>query len=976
MHRFLITIRSFASSFVLLCLLFQVNANAQTNTIHPIADWLESYRPGGDFKQVQLLRLQNDQNRATRPAIENATLLHLDPAPFDELRAAPYPTLSLRIPNAYGTDFDLELVQVDLFAEGFTLGTLGNQPQENVDYQVGAHYRGIIRGNPNSIVAVSLTSQGLMGMITDETGTYTIGRMEDGSEDYILYRREDLPTSAPHACFNDELEGSDLTETGPGDRGVGCRTVQIYFECDYKLYTDKGSSTTGVTDYVTSLFNQITALYANENVGVAISQIYVWTSPDPYQGMTSTSSVLNSFRTTRGTSFNGQLAHFLTTRNLGGGIAYVDVICSKSYAYGVSAIYTSFQNVPTYSWSVEVVTHELGHNLGSWHTQSCNWTGGALDNCVSPEGSCSPGPAPSNGGTIMSYCHLSNYGINFNNGFGTQPGNRIRERVTAATCAPQAGTVPTGLATNNITGTSATLQWGTVPGATRYTIQYKLASASTWTSGSSTTATSHNLSGLTANTAYNWQVKTDCSGYSATANFTTTTGSGGGTCSAPSNLNSSSITTTSATVSWSTVNGATNYTVQYKTSAASTWMTAGTTAGTIYNLTGLTASTAYNWQVKASCSGYSAAASFATANAGGGTCTAPTGSSTGNLATTSVTLNWGGVSGATSYTVQFKTATSTTWMTTSATSGISLNLTGLTVNTAYNWQVKANCSGYSAVSNFTTLNTSSGTCNAPGGLVTSDISTGVATFNWSAVSGATSYTVQFKATSSQFWSTAGTSSSTIYTVNGLAAGSSYHWRVKANCSGYSAIVTFITAPNGGGQQCSAPVNLTNSAVGSTWAVIAWSPVSGAASYTLQIKVASSTTYITLGTVGSTQVTLNGMQASTSYHWRVKANCSAYSTEKLLTTAASLTQPQTDGLPEIASLALFPNPTTDFLNLRFHTPTFDAEVLVTDAVGKLMLRQPFLLDQQQLNVSSLPGGVYFLTLWQGGAKMATERFVKM
>ena len=76
----------------------------------------------------------------------------------------------------------------------------------------------------------------------------------------------------------------------------------------------------------------------------------------------------------------------------------------------------------------------MGHNLGSPHTQSCSWVGGALDNCYTTEGGCAPGPAPTNGGTIMSYCHLTSYGINFNNGFGTQPGNLIRSKVNGATC--------------------------------------------------------------------------------------------------------------------------------------------------------------------------------------------------------------------------------------------------------------------------------------------------------------------------------------------------------------------------------------------------------------------------------------------------------------------------------------------------------------------------------------------------------------
>lgn len=1053
----------------MLCLVWlSPDIQAQT-TARPIADWLESHRVGCAFEPVQgLLMTHAEQNRSTKPAIENATLLSLDRTTLSLLLEADYPALRLLVPNAYGTDFDLELVQVDILGEGFVLGTLGDHAKLSVDYQRGAHYRGIIRGNPNSVVAISLTTDGLMGMITDDTGTYTVGQMEDGSADYLLYRREDLPVSAPHACFTDEIEQpSDLGPTTTQDRGVGCRTVQIYFECDYKIFTDKGSTTSGAANYVTSLFNQTAALYANENVSVAISEIYVWTSPDPYQNMGSTSSVLNAFRSTRGTNFNGNLAHFLSTRNLGGGVAYVDVICAKSYAYGVSGIYTSFQNVPTYSWSVEVLTHELGHNLGSWHTQSCNWPGGALDNCVQTEGGCAPGPAPNNGGTIMSYCHLSSYGINFNNGFGTLPGNRIRDRVTAATCAPQLGTAPANLNTTNVAATSATLNWGAVTGATSYSVQYKLASASVWTPAGTSTATSFNLSGLTASTAYNWQVKTDCSGFSPSANFTTTSGGGGGTCNAPAGLTSGGIAATSVTLSWAAVTGATGYTVQFKTTATATWTTAGNTANTNFSLNNLTAATAYSWQVKANCSGWSATANFTTATAGGGTCAAPTGLNAGSVATTSAVLSWSPVSGATGYTVQFKTSSastwttagstanaaftlnnlmastayqwqvkancsnwsaaanfstagsggtcvtpaglgtsgltttsvtlswmaatgatgytvqyravsSSTWISTTISTALTRTLTSLTPNTAYQWQVKANCSGWSAISNFNTLSTGSGNCAAPGGLNTTNVSANAATLRWSAVTGATSYTVQFKNSSSQFWSTAGSTTFLSYATSGLAASTAYDWRVKANCSTYSGTATFTTVSGGGGgTSCDAPTNLTNVSIGSTWSVISWSAVPGASSYTLQIKLIHETTYTTLGTVGSRQVALSGMQPNTAYMWRVKADCSFYSTSMLLTTTSNISDPGTSGLPQIATLDLFPNPATDFVQLRFNGPMLpDAEIWVTDATGRLMLREPMLLDQQQVDVSALPGGVYFLVLRQGGQRFGVQRVVKM
>ncbi|MDP5139924.1 MAG: hypothetical protein NWP83_05570, partial [Spirosomaceae bacterium] len=90
------------------------------------------------------------------------------------------------------------------------------------------------------------------------------------------------------------------------------------------------------------------------------------------------------------------------------------------------------------------------------HTQSCSWPTGALDNCYGTEGGCSTGPAPTSGGTVMSYCHLSSTGINFLNGFGTEPGNKMRAEVAAATClgstTPTAPTVVGGGATRDCPG--------------------------------------------------------------------------------------------------------------------------------------------------------------------------------------------------------------------------------------------------------------------------------------------------------------------------------------------------------------------------------------------------------------------------------------------------------------------------------------------------------------------------------------------
>jgi hypothetical protein len=93
--------------------------------------------------------------------------------------------------------------------------------------------------------------------------------------------------------------------------------------------------------------------------------------------------------------------------------------------------------------------------------------------------------------------------------------------------APTGGTtcaIPTGLTSTSISTTGATLSWSAASGAVSYNLEYKTAAATTWTLVNNTT-TSRAITGLTANTAYNFRVTTLCatgnSGVSAVANFST-----------------------------------------------------------------------------------------------------------------------------------------------------------------------------------------------------------------------------------------------------------------------------------------------------------------------------------------------------------------------------------------------------------------------------------------------------------------------
>ncbi|GGD41294.1 hypothetical protein GCM10011514_01680 [Emticicia aquatilis] len=851
-----------------------------------VAKWVEEVRKNNNkFSEENFI--QSSNNNVNQSELKKGTTVSIDVSKLTDLWQRPRPTLVLSLPIAgRSTPITVELARIQVTTTNFKVSSSSTLNQ-NPKTDEGVHYRGIVKGDTESVAAISIYKNEVRGFIADKTGKYEIGKLKDKSSDHIIYNERDLTSTQPFACGTNPvtpkktIRTSNLKESA-SITGIGCKTVTVYFECDYQMYLDNGSNVTNVTNYVTSFFNQVATLYQNENIDIQISEIYVWTTPDPYRTLTTTSSVLQSFNTNRGANFNGNLAHFLTTRNLGGGIAYLSTLCSKSYAHGVSMVQNTFATYPTFSWTVECVTHELGHNLGSNHTQWCGWvkpdgTTGPIDNCAAPEGGCTTvGPAPTNGGTIMSYCHLTTTGINFANGFGTLPGNAIRAGVTNATClATSASTTsaPTGQQTTNITNNTATLSWNAVPNGLAYSVDYKPTSSATWTTLGSFTTTAANLSGLLAGTSYDWRVKCDCSGYSTTSTFVTT---GTASCAAPISLTSSSISSTTANLSWGAVSGATNYTVQYKTSSATTWTVAGTVSTTTYTLSGLVASTAYNWQVKANCSAYSATANFSTLAA---TCAAPVSLASSSIASTTASVSWGTVSGATSYTVQYKTSSATTWITAGTVSTTTYALSGLVANTSYNWQVKANCSAYSATASFTTL---ASTCAAPVSLASSSIASTTASVSWGAVSGATSYTVQYKTSSATTWTTAGTVSTTTYALSGLVASTAYNWQVKANCSAYSVTASFTTLAS----TCAAPVSLSSSAIASTTASVSWGAVSGATSYTIQYKTSSATTWTTAGTVSTTTYALSGLVASTAYNWQVKANCSSYSATASFSTLAS------------------------------------------------------------------------------------------
>lgn len=421
----------------------------QANAQNALQEQIDAVLPT-DFVTEQLFSVKEiPLNKATALGeyVSDFSLLETDNFVLNRIVNGKPDALEVDMPFNGGS-ITLQLITsriIDKQTRFFSRSSSGKLP---VNYNPGAYYYGVIKNQPNTLVAISFFNNNIIGVIADDTGNHVLGKSEKLNEDsneYILYNDKDLLITNTMDCLtNDEAPDMLVIPEQPQHMMAVCDIeVGNYIETDHQIYLNQGSSIFNVLNFVTGLFNVTTTLYQNESINVAISETNVWTMADPYVGASDTSDAITIFENEMIGGFNGDLAHLFSARDLGGGIAYRDVLCADNeFRTAVSGnLEDTTLPFPNYSWNAMVVTHEMGHNLGSPHTHACAWNGDntAIDSCAGGtqdigEGGCPLPGIPPAGGTIMSYCHVTGVGINFNQGFGIQPGDLIRNRYTNAAC--------------------------------------------------------------------------------------------------------------------------------------------------------------------------------------------------------------------------------------------------------------------------------------------------------------------------------------------------------------------------------------------------------------------------------------------------------------------------------------------------------------------------------------------------------------
>lgn len=355
--------------------------------------------------------------------------------------------------NVFTSDYNLDNLNLSswsveiLLADSLVTLDLLKVPDSFFDYEVvtdggerysghestGKHFRGIINGDNNSLVAISFFEDQIMGIIGNDNGNYNIGNIKNFSNKIIVFNENNLMEQFDFQCGVEEPDGNFIPSLQE-DSESSQKCLSLYFETEYEFFEIFGS-VNAVENHVTALFNQVSLIYLNESISTKISEIMVWTVEDPYIGINSSLPLLYAFRDKINvSSFNGDLAQLLVRRSVGGR-AHLNRLCNSNKGLRTSVAQNlSFgSEYPIGSFDVEVITHEFGHLIGSPHTHACVWNGNntAIDGCGPIEGTCpDPGIPPINERSIMSYCSI----YNFNYGFAPQPGDLIRNRVNNATC--------------------------------------------------------------------------------------------------------------------------------------------------------------------------------------------------------------------------------------------------------------------------------------------------------------------------------------------------------------------------------------------------------------------------------------------------------------------------------------------------------------------------------------------------------------
>ena len=363
----------------------------------------------------------------------------VDLAALERLVSASPQTLAIRLADVReaesGRLLALELDEFRVAAPGARLVLHGAGGRATESTLPAARYlRGAVAGEPGSRAVLALGGGvPARGLLFRPEGVSRL--FADGRGGLVATAVADSGPGRATSAFRCAVEDRALPPepwtgetSGPAGRPDGgpAYAARVALETDHEYYLRFGDAALAAT-YALDLIGYLSTIYAAETgTDLIVPYLSLWTTPEDPWVATSSSAALQEFLTywnaNRG-DVERTIAHQLSSRETGGGIAYVGVLCNSGNAYGYTGtIDGNFdpQN-PQTVWDSMAVAHEIGHNFSSPHTHCYNGYQGAdpIDGCYNVTAGCYagtlgiPGIGTVIGGntadhpaTIMSYCHL------------------------------------------------------------------------------------------------------------------------------------------------------------------------------------------------------------------------------------------------------------------------------------------------------------------------------------------------------------------------------------------------------------------------------------------------------------------------------------------------------------------------------------------------------------------------------------------
>lgn len=301
-------------------------------------------------------------------------------------------------------------------------------------------------------------------------------------------------------------------------------------------------------------------------------------------------------------------------------------------------------------------------------------------------------------------------------------------------------------------------------------------------------------------------------------------------------------------------------------------------------------------------------------------------------------------------------------------------------------------------------------CTDPGGLASSGITATAATVSWTAVSGAVSYTVEYKANSSSTWITAAAATTaTSVNLTGLTASTLYDWRVRTNCSASSSNFVQAQFTTAAASTCPGPFDVsTNGTLSGAATIPLNTDVRGLinpsgdndyyrftittggtatitlttlpANYNLRLYNSSGSLLASSTLSGTSNESISGTFSAGTYFARVNGqNSSAFNASNCYTLRVATGTAAREDFTNVAQslqVNVFPVPARDVLNVTVGGTDEVRTLNIFDVNGKRLISRTVVQGANAIDIQQLPGGIYLLKLEsRDGTMLHLQKFVK-